>query len=169
MLVAGNVNAVFHGHDHFFANQLHDDGIYYLEVGQAGSANYNQKASEYGYISGDFLGSSGYMRVTVNSSEAVLQCVRAYHPDDEGGKKTGYTGDIDFEFIIEASNPADPVPGDIDHSGSIDLTDLIISLQVSSMTGTETESVNALADMNNDAKIGIEEAVYIIRYYAENL
>lgn len=61
------------------------------------------------------------------------------------------------------------MPGDIDHSGSIDLTDLIISLQVSSMTGTETESVNALADMNNDAKIGIEEAVYIIRYYAENL
>lgn len=81
------MNAVFHGHDHFFANQLHDDGIYYLEVGQAGSANYNQKASEYGYISGDFLGSSGYMRVTVNSSEAVLQYVRAYQPDDEGGKR----------------------------------------------------------------------------------
>ena len=163
MLVAGNVNAVFHGHDHLFVNQVLDD-IYYIEVGQAGHGIGTPRPEHYGYMDyiGDAVGSSGYMRVTIDSTEAVLQYVRAVSET----QSTSYTGDIDYEFTILAQG--DPMPGDINNDRNIDLIDLIVSLQIATLANTETESVSTLADVNNDGKIGIEEAVYILRYCAEN-
>ena len=53
-------------------------------------------------------------------------------------------------------------PGDIDHNNSVDLADAIIALQL--IGGTEpTEPVFTDADINNDQRIGVEEACYALQ------
>ena len=59
------------------------------------------------------------------------------------------------------SEQINPLPGDIDYNGIIDLGDAIISLQV--LTGADPLSpIYVEADVNGDGKIGIEEAIYIL-------
>ena len=51
--------------------------------------------------------------------------------------------------------------GDINNDGKVDLTDVIISLQL--LTGIDSvSSFSAGADVNGDGKIGIEEAIYVL-------
>jgi len=57
------------------------------------------------------------------------------------------------------------IPGDINADGSIDLVDAFLALQL--MAGFEpASSAYKGADVNDDGKIGIEEAVYIIQHVA---
>jgi len=84
LLVKHHVTAVFHGHDHFFDKQ-ELDGIIYQEVPQPGWAGRfdPQRVAEYGYKSGDILGSSGHLRVTVSGKQASVEYIRALLPDEE--------------------------------------------------------------------------------------
>ncbi len=84
LLVANQVTAVFHGHDHLFVKQ-ELDGIIYQEVPQPSAfrSNGTNSAAEYGYLSGDILGSSGHLRVTVTQAQVTVEYVRAYLPQDE--------------------------------------------------------------------------------------
>ncbi len=50
--------------------------------------------------------------------------------------------------------------GDVDNSGSIDLADIILSLQVTA--GLSPESVLSDADIGGDQKIGMEEALHLL-------
>lgn len=76
LLVTNHVNAVFHGHDHLYVKQ-ELDGIVYQECPQPGDPRGNTRsATEYGYKSGVVLGSSGYLRVTVNSGSAKVEYVK---------------------------------------------------------------------------------------------
>jgi hypothetical protein len=78
LLVANNVTAVFHGHDHLFVKQ-ELDGIIYQEVPQpaaSGSGGTNS-AAEYGYLSGDILGGSGHLRVSVSSIGVTVDFIRS--------------------------------------------------------------------------------------------
>ncbi len=50
--------------------------------------------------------------------------------------------------------------GDIDGNGTIDLKDAILSLQIS--TGSASTGVDSAEDINNDEKIGLEEAIYVL-------
>ncbi len=78
------VSAVFHGHDHFYAHQ-EKDGIVYQLVPQPSAANTrNDHAEEYGYLKGDFLPSSGHLRVHVTPAEVTVQYVRASGQDMRG-------------------------------------------------------------------------------------
>jgi predicted phosphodiesterase len=72
------VTAVFHGHDHLYVQQSRD-GITYQEVPQPSFARENAttSATDYGYLSGTLLGSSGHVRVSVNGTQAVVEYVRA--------------------------------------------------------------------------------------------
>jgi hypothetical protein len=77
LLVRNNVTAVFHGHDHLFAEQQLD-GILYQEVPQPGhrrgsSAN----AARYGYREGVILDGSGHLRVTVSPDRVRIDFVSA--------------------------------------------------------------------------------------------
>ena len=56
------------------------------------------------------------------------------------------------------------LPGDVDNSGSVDLTDAILALQV--VAGMNTTGVNLGADVNSDNKIGMAEVIYILQYVA---
>ena len=91
LLVANHVSVVFHGHDHFFAKQ-ELDGIIYQLVPQPGHTKYGsvRSAGEYGYVTGELLGGSGHMRVTVSPDHAVVDYVLSVLLGDErGSRKNG--------------------------------------------------------------------------------
>ena len=91
LLKKHKVNIVFHGHDHLYARE-ELDGIVYQEVPQPGYARYDntRSAVEYGYTSGVILGSSGHLRVRVETEQVAVDYVRAVLPGDEtGGRKNG--------------------------------------------------------------------------------
>jgi len=91
LLVKARVAVVFHGHDHFYAQQERD-GIIYQLVPQPGHSRYDntRSAGEYGYKSGVIQGASGILRVTVSPDQAFIEYVRAY-PDsaESSSRKTG--------------------------------------------------------------------------------
>jgi len=99
LLAANQVTAVFHGHDHLFIKQ-ELDGIIYQEVPQPSAfrSNGTNSAAEYGYLSGDILGSSGHLRVTVSPEQVQVEYVRVYLPQD---KKSGQqNGQVDYVYQI---------------------------------------------------------------------
>jgi hypothetical protein len=102
LLVANHVTAVFHGHDHLFVKQ-DLDGIVYQEVPQPSSAHANatNSAADYGYVSGDVLGSPGHIRVTVASEQVTIEYVRTYLPKDE--KPGQQNGQVDYTYTISAN------------------------------------------------------------------
>ncbi len=99
LLVANHVTAVFHGHDHLFAKQ-ELDGIIYQEVPQPSAARYDavNSALEYGYVSGNILGSSGHLRVTVSAAQVTVDYVRSYLPIDENTQRAN--GQIAFTYTL---------------------------------------------------------------------
>ena len=73
LLAAYDVNAVFHGHDHFYAHQ-EDGGIVYQLVPQPATAgNSVRNAPDYGYFSGTFLPSPGFLRVVVAQEQITVE------------------------------------------------------------------------------------------------
>ncbi len=93
-LMADNkVTIFFHGHDHFFAKQ-ELDGIIYQLVPQPSHTNFKNagQAQGYGYITGDILPNSGYLRVTISESKTTVDYIRTYLPKDESDhRKNGET------------------------------------------------------------------------------
>ncbi len=78
LLRRAGVQVVFHGHDHFFAEQDRD-GIVYQLVPQPGHLGNDAEkmAAEYGYASGTILPPPGYMRVRVAPEASVVEFVRS--------------------------------------------------------------------------------------------
>ncbi|KYC52089.1 MAG: Calcineurin-like phosphoesterase [Candidatus Methanofastidiosum methylothiophilum] len=77
LLVENGVDAVFHGHDHFFAKQELDGVIYQLVPQPSHPGTIVNTADKYGYFNGDILGGSGYLRVTVSPSNVKVDYVRS--------------------------------------------------------------------------------------------
>ena len=73
LLVETGVQAVFHGHDHFFAKQVMD-GVVYQLVPQPGhrAGGRQNDAADYGYESGILRTGPGYLRVVVGEEEVVI-------------------------------------------------------------------------------------------------
>ena len=90
LLVETGVTAVFHGHDHFYDKQVLD-GIVYQLVPQPSfaRADGSQSATAYGYLSGEILSSSGYLRIRVTPSQATVEYVKVYAPGLGAGMQTG--------------------------------------------------------------------------------
>ena len=100
LMVDNNVTIFFHGHDHFFAKQELDSVIYQL-VPQPSHHNFKRanQAETYGYLSGDILPNSGHLRVTVSSSEVLVEYVRTYLPETENAERIN--GQISHTYHIE--------------------------------------------------------------------
>jgi len=63
------------------------------------------------------------------------------------------------------SEPFEDKPGDFNRDGNTDLADAIIALQI--CTGIKpTVSINKTAEVNGDARIGVEDAIYILQQIA---
>lgn len=58
----------------------------------------------------------------------------------------------------------DPVNGDINGDGKIDLIDVVLALQV--LTGLGMAAVSPQTDINNNSRIGLEEAMYGLQVVA---
>ena len=65
LLAFYGVTAVFHGHDHFYAHQQDGEIVYQLVPQPATAGNSLRNAADYGYFSGTFLPSPGFLRVVV--------------------------------------------------------------------------------------------------------
>lgn len=99
LLVKHGVSAVFHGHDHFYAQQERD-GIVYQLVPQPGhTRNDNTRsAADYGYKSGVMAGASGILRVNVSPERALVEYVRAYPDQAESAARR--TGSVTQSYTI---------------------------------------------------------------------
>ncbi len=100
LLADNHVSIFFHGHDHFFGKQ-ELDGVVYQECPQPASMSSSNHASEYGYTDGTFLGSSGYMRITVTGTSVTVDYVMTYLPGEETTTKKN--GDVACSYTIKAS------------------------------------------------------------------
>lgn len=105
--------------------------------------------------------------VTLSNPEAVQPTFTAPNIGTEGATLTfqlmvsdnGGLQDTDT-IIINVSNKI--IAGDVDDSGTVDLSDIILALQV--LAGMEpSEVVHKEADVNCDGKIGMEELIYILQ------
>lgn len=77
LLVSNQVSVVFHGHDHLYAKQ-DLDGIVYQECPQPGDPRGSTRsAAEYGYTNGIILASSGHIRVTVSTDNAMIEYIHS--------------------------------------------------------------------------------------------
>jgi hypothetical protein len=103
MLVDAGTSVVFHGHDHFFAKQ-DLDGIVYQEVPQPSHARSGntRNAEEYGYLSGEFQPSSGFVRVRVAPEGVRIDYVRTYLDGKEPGDRNG---EVSFSYFVPPSSP----------------------------------------------------------------
>lgn len=103
LLVAGGVDVVFFGHDHFYAYQ-ELDGVVYLTAPQPHDHWYTFGGIVPGeYMHGTLLPNSGHVRVDVLPHQVVIEYVRAYLPGD------GPNGEIaDRQVIGEETTAATP-------------------------------------------------------------
>ncbi len=83
-----------------------------------------------------------------------------------------YKNGITLEYTYdEAGNRlskdiiTDFLAGDIDHSSTVDLQDAILALKLSA--GITPSDIWPGGDTNNDKKIGIEDAIYILQKVAK--
>ncbi|HIE98740.1 MAG TPA: metallophosphoesterase [Fuerstia sp.] len=98
MLVDHGASVVFHGHDHMFIKQ-DLDGIVYQLVPQPGHPRSGTRsADEYGYLSGEFQGSSGHVRIRVDGDSARVDYVRAYLRAAERGGR--HNGDVSYSYML---------------------------------------------------------------------
>ncbi|MCK4390917.1 MAG: hypothetical protein KAV83_11860 [Desulfobacterales bacterium] len=76
---------------------------------------------------------------------------RAYHTTVVSGDK----------MLLFGGSPQ-PLNGDLDNNGTIDICDAIIALQV--ISGMKSLSaINLQPDINNDGKVSLEEAIYVLQ------
>lgn len=77
LLVRHHVTAVFHGHDHLYAQQSRD-GVVYQAVPQPGHPGDGTPrfAEEYGYRGGVILGGAGHLRLQLAPAQASVEFVR---------------------------------------------------------------------------------------------
>jgi len=77
LLKRHGVDVVFHGHDHFFAHQELDGVTYQLvpQPSRTGGRDAGRMASEYGYVTGDFLPSPGYLRIAIDGPTAKVSYI----------------------------------------------------------------------------------------------
>ena len=112
LMVKNKVTVFFHGHDHFYGKQ-ELDGIEYQEVPQPGNPNYQtaQNAAAYGYVTGQIIPSSGFLRVTVTDSNVTVDYVRSYLPSAENQQRKNNS--IDYSYTV-SSNTATAVEKDFE-------------------------------------------------------
>jgi parallel beta-helix repeat protein len=89
-----------------------------------------------------------------------------YDPSDDRGTGGLYNpygkGDRVSDHVMYDLMGYQPVPGDVNHDGVVDLVDTVLSLQV--LTGRmPAEPVYADADINNDGRLGMAEAIYAMQ------
>ncbi|MDM8536767.1 dockerin type I domain-containing protein, partial [Desulfobacterales bacterium HSG17] len=72
----------------------------------------------------------------------------------------------DILSVFVSNDDVSIIPGDVNHDGSVNLTDEILAAQI--MSGIIPErTIYKQADVNHDLKIGIQEMIYILNNISE--
>lgn len=102
------VTAFFHGHDHFYAQQM-KDCLIYQETPQPShpSITNANSAKGYGYLNGLILPNSGHLRVSVSPEGVKVEYVRTYVPRQETGSRRNK--DVSATYFIGAVNCYDSI------------------------------------------------------------
>ncbi|MCC6488828.1 MAG: metallophosphoesterase [Candidatus Hydrogenedentes bacterium] len=105
LLKRNGVAVVFHGHDHFFARQELDGIVYQLvpQPSHPGGRDLTSFANKYGYISGDFLSSPGYLRVAIDASTAKI--TYAHLAGTQGESSAVKPPEAVYEYEVRARKP----------------------------------------------------------------
>lgn len=77
LLVKYGVNAVFHGHDHFYAKQVKDGIVYQLVPQPSHPGTDVRNAAQYSYLSGTLLPPAGHLLVTVSPAKVDVKYVQS--------------------------------------------------------------------------------------------
>jgi Calcineurin-like phosphoesterase len=100
MMVKYGVSVFFQGHDHLFVHQ-EKDGVVYQETPNPANPTYGEYYRS-DYKSGDYLTSSGHLRVTVSPNNAKVDYVRSWMPKDVNDKHK--QGEVAFSYNIKPRN-----------------------------------------------------------------
>jgi UDP-2,3-diacylglucosamine pyrophosphatase LpxH len=108
MLKAQGVNVIFHGHDHGFVHQILDE-IHYIECPTISGTSKHQLLYDAGFLEearyemGFMEGNNGYIRVTVNPDEVLIEYVGTIRAEDETDQ--GYAnGEIRYATLLQDSD-----------------------------------------------------------------
>lgn len=100
----------FHGHDHFFGKQQ-KDGVIYQELPQPSTRNItSMQAANYGYVTGDFIPSRGFVLVTVTDTAAKVEYIRTYLPNEETAQHKN--GEVAYSYLIRSTTSGIEDKGD---------------------------------------------------------
>ena len=98
ILKNNNGSIYFHGHDHFYGKQ-DKDCIVYQEVPQPSAKNIkNNLAAQWGYYTGVFFPSRGYLLVTVDNDSAKVDYIKTYIGNEVNA--TQVNGSIGYSYKI---------------------------------------------------------------------
>ena len=154
LMMDNGVSAFFHGHDHQFVHELIDD-IHYQECPGAGMSGYGfdlYDDSPY-VVSGGNLPSSGHIRVTVSSNQALVEYVRSNENN----------GAVSHSYTIAAGSSSESYLGDVNDDGSVNSTDALIILSCD--VGMSSPYCPAsCGNANGDGAINSTDALIILSY-----
>ena len=79
-----------------------------------------------------------------------------------------WCADEDIETIaaLLGTDLSGALLGDMDQDGDLDLADVILAIQICTGKAPSLE-VTGAADVNGDSRIGLEEAIYVLRKAAQ--
>jgi hypothetical protein len=118
--------------------------------------------------------------VTIRGTVGYVGTVASYYPDDPMEVGQRYTATITtgvqntdgtamasaytWSFTVGTSDVDIVVKGDVNADGHVDLSDVILCLQV--LSGLAPANIHPAADVDGDGKIGIAEAIYAMQKVA---
>lgn len=76
LFVDNGVNAVFKGHDHFYAKQELDGIIYQTLPQPSHPGDKINTATEYGYLNGKIIGGSGFIKVQIMNTNVKIDFIK---------------------------------------------------------------------------------------------
>jgi len=140
------------------------------------SQQYTMTVNVTGYGSGAVVGTSPAVSCNTGSCSVVLDkytLITLLANPASDSNFTGWTGACsgmgDCSITMNANTEITAnycLKGDINNDGILTLSDLILALRVMTNTKPDGQTVNIVADVNGDSRIGLDEAIYILQRLA---
>ncbi len=148
------VSAFFHGHDHQYAYEVRDGIVYQClpAAGFDGGFNYYSENDPY---TEEVLDSPGHLKVTVNSTETIVQYISS---------ASASNGTIRHSYTIEPNEASPDILGDVNHDGLANSTDALIVLKGDVGLDISSHCPVNCGDVNNDGYVNSTDALIILKF-----
>lgn len=165
LMVATGVTIFFQGHDHIWVRQV-KDGVIYQTLPEPADPNYSLYNAD-AFYSPDKYPNTGYTRVTVSPSGGRMDYVRTWLPKDEGTGRVN--GTVAFSCTFLPTGTATALCGDLDGSGEVNSTDLL--LMANCLAESLPMEVSALpwADLDRSGSLNVLDLVILQGYLSRQI